>query len=35
LIIGGGAAGVEVAGEIRHQYKDKQIAIIHSQPKLV
>ncbi|KAJ3104323.1 hypothetical protein HDU96_008977 [Phlyctochytrium bullatum] len=35
LIIGGGPAGVEIAGEIRHVYKDKDITIVHDRPSLI
>lgn len=30
VIIGGGAVGVELSGEIRYQYPDKDLSIIHS-----
>ncbi|KAJ3214488.1 hypothetical protein HDU67_001620 [Dinochytrium kinnereticum] len=35
LIVGGGPVGVEVAGEIRHMYKDKEITIVHDRPGLI
>ncbi|KAJ1856097.1 hypothetical protein LPJ73_002230 [Coemansia sp. RSA 2703] len=35
LIIGGGAVGVEVAGEIAHAYKDKKITLVHSAERLL
>ena len=35
VIIGGGAVGVEFAGEIIDKFPDKHITIIHSNNKLV
>ena len=37
MIIGGGATGVELAGEIRDEigYNDKSISLIHSGPALL
>jgi NADH dehydrogenase FAD-containing subunit len=34
LIVGGGPCGIELAGEIRDEYLDKRLTIIHSQPQL-
>ncbi|KAJ1962312.1 hypothetical protein GGI12_002722 [Dipsacomyces acuminosporus] len=34
LIIGGGAVGVECAGEIAFSYPDKQVTLVHSGPRL-
>jgi len=34
-IIGGGIVGIEVAAELKERYPDKEITIIHSQPKLM
>eukprot|EP00735_Rhodelphis_limneticus_P010968 TRINITY_DN4007_c0_g1::TRINITY_DN4007_c0_g1_i1::g.11844::m.11844 TRINITY_DN4007_c0_g1::TRINITY_DN4007_c0_g1_i1::g.11844 ORF type:complete len:389 (+),score=81.92,sp/Q54NS8/AIFB_DICDI/40.99/4e-82,Pyr_redox_2/PF07992.9/1.6e-18,Pyr_redox_2/PF07992.9/6.2e+03,Pyr_redox/PF00070.22/0.00062,Pyr_redox/PF00070.22/8.8e-12,K_oxygenase/PF13434.1/0.2,K_oxygenase/PF13434.1/0.00016,NAD_binding_7/PF13241.1/0.14,NAD_binding_7/PF13241.1/0.11,Pyr_redox_3/PF13738.1/17,Pyr_redox_3/PF13738.1/0.00075,Lycopene_cycl/PF05 len=34
LIVGGGAVGLELAGEIRHLYPNKEITVIHSGDKL-
>ncbi|KAJ3105758.1 hypothetical protein HDU97_007578 [Phlyctochytrium planicorne] len=35
LIVGGGPTAIEVAGEIRHVYKDKDITIVHDRPSLI
>ena len=35
VIIGGGAVGFELAGEIREKHKDKAVTIISSSEKLV
>lgn len=35
LIIGGGAVGVELAGEIKGQYADKSVTLVHSASTLV
>lgn len=35
VIIGGGAVGVELAGEILGKYKDKEITLVHSSDKLI
>ena len=35
VIVGGGAVGVEFAGEIVDKYPDKQVTIIHSNANLV
>lgn len=35
VIVGGGAVGVELSGEIRDEYPDKQITIVHSQDNLL
>ncbi|KAI8848136.1 hypothetical protein BC829DRAFT_226909 [Chytridium lagenaria] len=35
LIVGGGPVGVEVAGEIRHKYNDKDITIVHDRAGLI
>ncbi|XP_035693117.1 ferroptosis suppressor protein 1-like [Branchiostoma floridae] len=35
VIIGGGAVGTEVAGEIATDYKDKEVTLIHPRDKLV
>ena len=35
LIVGGGATGVEMAGEIRHHYADKSITLVHSHQYLL
>ncbi len=35
VIIGGGATGVEQAGEVAHYYPDKQVTIIHSKDHLI
>ncbi len=35
LIVGGGAVGVEVAGEIASVLPDKQVTLVHSRDKLL
>lgn len=35
IIVGGGAVGVELAGEIMDKYKQKKVMIIHSGQELV
>ncbi|KAJ2811091.1 hypothetical protein H4S07_002281, partial [Coemansia furcata] len=35
LIVGGGAVGVEIAGEIGHAYPDKSVTLVHSAPRLL
>ncbi|KAI8489718.1 Apoptosis-inducing factor 2 [Branchiostoma belcheri] len=35
VIIGGGAVGTEIAGEIATDYKDKEVTLIHPRDKLV
>ncbi|KYQ93161.1 putative apoptosis inducing factor [Tieghemostelium lacteum] len=35
LIVGGGAVGVEVAGEIVYKYTDKEVTIVNSTDKLI
>ncbi|KAL1406691.1 hypothetical protein Q8F55_008397 [Vanrija albida] len=35
LIVGGGAVGVEVAGELSHHYPGKKVTLVHSQPRLL
>jgi len=35
VIVGGGAVGVEMAGEIKDRYPDKEVTIIHSRDHLV
>ncbi|KAJ1936052.1 hypothetical protein GGF37_005761 [Kickxella alabastrina] len=35
LIIGGGAVGIEIAGEIAAAYKDKKITLVHSAERLL
>ncbi|XP_005048001.1 PREDICTED: apoptosis-inducing factor 2 isoform X2 [Ficedula albicollis] len=34
LVVGGGAAGVEMAAEIKTEYPDKEVILIHSKPAL-
>ncbi|KZT69588.1 FAD/NAD(P)-binding domain-containing protein [Daedalea quercina L-15889] len=34
-IVGGGAVGIEFAGEIKEAYPDKKVTLIHSGPKLL
>ncbi|KAJ1720301.1 hypothetical protein LPJ53_005052 [Coemansia erecta] len=35
LVVGGGAVGVEVAGEIAYAYKDKKVTLVHSAERLL
>ncbi|KAI7883018.1 FAD/NAD(P)-binding domain-containing protein [Lichtheimia hyalospora FSU 10163] len=35
MVIGGGAAGIELTGEIRENYKDKKITLVHSHDHLL
>ncbi|KAF9290873.1 Apoptosis-inducing factor 2 [Mortierella alpina] len=35
LVIGGGACGVEIAGEIKYAFPDKTVTLIHDMPALV
>ena len=35
VVIGGGAVGFELAGDIRDKYKDKSVTIVSSSEKLV
>ncbi|KAJ2780649.1 hypothetical protein GGI15_003461 [Coemansia interrupta] len=35
LVVGGGAVGVEVAGEIAYAYKDKKVTLVHSADRLL
>ena len=35
MIVGGGAVGVEIAGEISTEYPDKEVTIIHGGRHLV
>ncbi|TXT12783.1 hypothetical protein VHUM_01184 [Vanrija humicola] len=35
LIVGGGAVGVEVAGELSHHYPGKKVTLVHSRPRLL
>lgn len=35
VIIGGGAVGVEIAGEVATDYPDKEVTIIHARDSLV
>lgn len=35
MVIGGGAAGIELTGEIREKYKDKKIVLVHSHDHLL
>jgi NADH dehydrogenase FAD-containing subunit len=35
LVVGGGATGVEMVGEIRHSYPDKPITIVHKHQNLL
>ncbi|KAJ2026371.1 hypothetical protein IWW57_003061 [Coemansia sp. S610] len=35
LVVGGGAVGVEMAGEIGHAYPDKSVTLVHSGPRLL
>ncbi|WOO84239.1 Fe-regulated protein 8 [Vanrija pseudolonga] len=35
LIVGGGAVGVEVAGELSHQYPGKKVTLVHSRSRLL
>src|SRR5690606_37119185 len=34
LIVGGGAAGCELAGEIKTKYPEKEVTLVHGQPEL-
>lgn len=35
VIVGGGAAGVEIAGDIRTKYPDKKVTLVHSRDRLL
>ncbi|KAF9964956.1 hypothetical protein BGZ70_005664 [Mortierella alpina] len=35
VVVGGGACGVELAGEIKTAFPDKKVTLIHASPKLV
>jgi NADH dehydrogenase FAD-containing subunit len=35
VLVGGGSAGIEVAGEIKETYPQKEVIIVHSQSKLL
>ena len=35
VIVGGGAVGIELAGEIRDSYPSKRITLVHSKPELI
>ncbi|KAG0004099.1 hypothetical protein BGZ79_010299 [Entomortierella chlamydospora] len=35
LVVGGGASGVELAGEIKNAFPDKQVTLVHGGPRLV
>ncbi|ELU43290.1 pyridine nucleotide-disulfide oxidoreductase domain-containing protein [Rhizoctonia solani AG-1 IA] len=34
VILGGGAVGIEYAGELAHYYPDKKVSLVHALPKL-
>ena len=35
VVVGGGAVGIELSGEIRDSYPDKDITLVHSKSELV